>query len=84
MSDPRDEADRIMAQAIIRDGEHRAAALRTDVQMPPLVPPAPNATADQEAMRAQIFAIACMAAEMTSEQRRALIVDLAALTGTQV
>jgi hypothetical protein len=80
VSDSRDESDRLIAAAIIRDGEHRATAARGDTAMPPLVPPKPEATPKQEDLRAELFAIACMAAEMTSAQRIALIADLAATT----
>jgi len=64
--------------------EHRAASKRGDGEMPPLVPPVGERTPDQEAMRGELFAVACLVAELTSEQRRALIVELAAQTGVRV
>jgi hypothetical protein len=85
MTDPRDQADRVMAQAIVRDGERRAAAQQAarkpDCEDGPNVPPASVRTPEQEAELKEVHALIVLATELEPHQRRALIVYLKALTG---
>jgi len=74
VSDPREQADRDFARAIMRDGEHRAAAAAVTS---PVVAPASGANADLEITR-EVLAIARLAAELTTAERRELIAQLSA------
>jgi hypothetical protein len=85
-------SDLEFAAAIIRDGEHRAAATkpappRGDIEMPSLVPrnsETPEEHADAQRLQSDLFAVMCLFEKLSAAQRGHLIAYLSRLVETEV